>query len=325
MIKNECKIVRDLLLNYVENLLSDETNEFVDKHISNCDKCKDILKMIQDEKIKEEDIANKNEQYEVDGLKKYRKKMLILKRILIIILIAIIIASVIFWQVLAYRNNILTSAYYKIQEIKNEDNYVLTIEEQTIDYSTGQELYSQTKFYYKDGKYKEEHHGELKNDILLNANYYYLGTIDSNKRTEIYEDTKTVINRTSNYTFTTKGVNFKFAYTYANSYGINYGLIFRTCIRIRTERYKGKECYVARIQHNNTSYAEIWIDKETMLVLREINDIIDKQYYEKSFTLDIGNVKEEDISVPNLDEYTITEKEDLVQNSEILEDLYTNN
>ena len=33
-------------------------------------------------------------------------------------------------------------------------SYPIIIEEQTIDYSTGQELNGQTKFYYKDGKYK---------------------------------------------------------------------------------------------------------------------------------------------------------------------------
>ena len=36
MIKNECDIVKDLLPNYIEGILSDNSKEFVDKHIKTC-------------------------------------------------------------------------------------------------------------------------------------------------------------------------------------------------------------------------------------------------------------------------------------------------
>ena len=54
MIKNECDIVKDLLPNYIEGILSDNSKEFVDKHIKTCKYCKDTLDMLKNgEKIEE--------------------------------------------------------------------------------------------------------------------------------------------------------------------------------------------------------------------------------------------------------------------------------
>ena len=50
MIKNECKIVRDLLPNYVEDLTSKETKEFIENHIEACKECKDILDLLKGDK-----------------------------------------------------------------------------------------------------------------------------------------------------------------------------------------------------------------------------------------------------------------------------------
>ena len=35
-----CKIVQDLLPNYIEKLTSDETNIFIEKHLKECEDCK---------------------------------------------------------------------------------------------------------------------------------------------------------------------------------------------------------------------------------------------------------------------------------------------
>ncbi len=39
---NECKIVQDLLPNYIENLTSNETSEFIKGHLDNCKECNEI-------------------------------------------------------------------------------------------------------------------------------------------------------------------------------------------------------------------------------------------------------------------------------------------
>ena len=41
--KQDCKIVQDLLPNYIENLTYDETNEYIRNHIAKCPKCAKVL------------------------------------------------------------------------------------------------------------------------------------------------------------------------------------------------------------------------------------------------------------------------------------------
>lgn len=45
--KNNCKIVQDLLVNYVKSEISDESIEFIENHIKNCNECKDIFELIK--------------------------------------------------------------------------------------------------------------------------------------------------------------------------------------------------------------------------------------------------------------------------------------
>ena len=35
-----CKIVQDLLPNYIEKLTTEETNQFIEEHLKECDECK---------------------------------------------------------------------------------------------------------------------------------------------------------------------------------------------------------------------------------------------------------------------------------------------
>ena len=40
--KNDCKIVQDLLPNYIDKLTSKETNAYIEEHINGCKECKKI-------------------------------------------------------------------------------------------------------------------------------------------------------------------------------------------------------------------------------------------------------------------------------------------
>ena len=42
MKKYECNIVQDLLPNYIEKLTSENTNEYITKHLSECEQCSNI-------------------------------------------------------------------------------------------------------------------------------------------------------------------------------------------------------------------------------------------------------------------------------------------
>ena len=45
--KKECKIVQDLLPNYLEKVTNTETNEFIEEHIKNCEECKKAYSSMQ--------------------------------------------------------------------------------------------------------------------------------------------------------------------------------------------------------------------------------------------------------------------------------------
>lgn len=86
----ECKIVKDLLPNYLENLTDSITNDFIEKHIENCNDCEQTLKDMKGE-IQLNKIQNNQK---INALKK-AKKIYILKFILILILIVGIAISVV--------------------------------------------------------------------------------------------------------------------------------------------------------------------------------------------------------------------------------------
>ena len=89
--KKECRIIEDLLPNYIEGLTNEVTNEFVENHLKECPTCK-TEKQRMTEKIETKDIHN--QQKEIDYMKKYRRKMNILKSIIgIIIIVEIIFLS----------------------------------------------------------------------------------------------------------------------------------------------------------------------------------------------------------------------------------------
>ncbi len=110
MIKNECKIVKDLLPNYVEDLISKETKEFVENHIENCKNCKDTLALLKGDKKEEEQKEEKSEEEEIKHLKKYNRKMTILKSIASVLAIFIVIM----WAII-----IVNNVKGKIEEEKN--------------------------------------------------------------------------------------------------------------------------------------------------------------------------------------------------------------
>ncbi len=328
MIKNECKIVRDLFPNYIEELLSNETKNFVENHINNCNQCKELLELVKEEKTKEIDKRHNEEIYEINYLKKFRRKLLTLKSIIILFIIIIIIASASYLIKFSYTQYILDSAYKKLQEIENSENFKLSIENYNINYETegNDEQFFNTTYYYKDGKYKEEMSGRITNGTLIYANRAYYGEINSNKRTEIYIDEKEIINKTANYNLLTKQGMFD-TYNYTKDYGQNYGtilnLIVKGGLRVKTETYNGKECYVITFSNDNKDCTAIWIEKESMMVLKETSGEVGRYYYETKYIIEKDIVTDEDIAMPQLEGYIEKDEEVTAKQSFMIE--YHNN
>lgn len=318
MIKNECKIVRDLFPNYIEELLSNETKDFVENHINNCNECKELLKLVKEEKTEEINKRHNEDEYEINYLKRFRRKLLTLKSIIILFILILIIASANYLIKFSYTQYILNSAYKELQEIENSENFKLSIENYNINYETegNDEQFFNTTYYYKDGKYKEKMSGRITNGNLIYANRDYYGEIDSNKRTEIYIDEKEIINKTANYNLLTKRRIID-TYNYTKDYGQDYRKTFNLRVkgglRVKTETYNGKECYVITFSNDNKDCTAIWIEKESMMVLKETAGEVGRYYYETKYTIEKDIVTEEDITIPQLDGYIEKDEEVMVE------------
>ena len=68
--KNNCKIVQDLLPNYMEGLTDKETNEFIEQHLKKCKDCKKVYESLK-EKPKNLEISENGKK--VDYFKKYKR------------------------------------------------------------------------------------------------------------------------------------------------------------------------------------------------------------------------------------------------------------
>lgn len=83
MKKNEeCEIVRDLLPSYLEKLTNEKTNEFIEKHIAECEECKKVLEKMN-EKVALDIVQNKKE---ADYLEKAKRRQMLKNSIASIIL-----------------------------------------------------------------------------------------------------------------------------------------------------------------------------------------------------------------------------------------------
>lgn len=80
---DECKLIQDLLPNYIEKLTSEETNTYIENHIKDCKDCTKILK----------DMGEEVTLDKIDEMKKvdYLKKIKFRNRTIIGILLAILL------------------------------------------------------------------------------------------------------------------------------------------------------------------------------------------------------------------------------------------
>ena len=91
--KNDCKIVQDLLPNYIDKLTSKETNAYIEEHINGCKECKKILDAMQkDIQLQEKKLEKKKVKY----IKKYNHKLRILKITLLSIILILVVLFVAF-------------------------------------------------------------------------------------------------------------------------------------------------------------------------------------------------------------------------------------
>ena len=113
--KNECKIVQDLLPSYIENINSAETNEFIEEHFSNCEECRKNYQLMNENL----EIESKVTKEEVKYMKKFNSRFKILLTVLMII-------AIIFVIVISRKAIIINYLIEKTEKAQNVDNYYVS-------------------------------------------------------------------------------------------------------------------------------------------------------------------------------------------------------
>lgn len=285
--KKECEIVRDLLPNYIENLVGTQTKDFIKDHLKTCSECNTILKNIEEKDDINYDNDIKEKEAEIRQIKKFRKKQFILT--LSSIGFIIIILSIVLLYIFIYipKKSIITETYGKIQEITNLNNYKFTTYQYYITADTQKKYEFTDTFYYKNGKYKNE--SASANSDIIKTTY---GEINSDNSTFIYHDNNTnSISQISNL-YSDKGKVFEVfsdIYYISNDFSRIFGL------NIRNDTYNNAECYVLKLNNSSTDYRELWINKETKLPVRELQHNSNGYYFERTFLLEPDIVSDTDV------------------------------
>lgn len=295
--KRECKLVQDLLPNYIEKVTSEETNQYMEEHLQSCVECEKVYASMKEEMKAETLEVDKT----VDCMKKVNQKIKIAKIALEGVVAIILLVMLAFWANTLRNYRILEELRQTLKETQKTSNYHLTMSTKMGNYglivmdtygkdgkvvsmSQAIAIYGQrhkTTSYLKGNRrawYKEEDNGgqcEKTVEIDENCNIEYWGV--GNWFLEEPE---------------TEGGTSK--------------LWLSTRVKIAKTTYQGKECYVIeddRFSKDPNRHIIYYIEKDTGLVVRQIQN--DENW---DYSYEFGNVDDEIFKEPNREEYELIEK-----------------
>ncbi len=273
--KRECKIVQDLLPNYIENLTNVETNNYIENHIKECPECEEMFKNMKKEL--ELNLKN-NDKKEVKYIKKFNKKIKLLRNILLVIIILFII-------IVGRRAIILTNLYNKGEIEKNKGNYYAKIE------TYSEEVITITEIFYKDENSfitTTTYRGKNSSDIkVIMKETFYKSKEESFTLTET-EKEKIVRNVDNKLSIAPETYIYKHFLT---------NVFISMSSNVNKVKLGNKDCYL--IKRDNI---EVFIDAETGLAIKKIdntsNATVDYKY-------EYGVIKDTDIVKPDIEGYVI--------------------
>ena len=278
-----CKIVQDLLPSYIENVTNDESNQFIEKHLLNCENCMKSLNLMK------EDRDTMDKKKEINFFKKYKNKLKLLKIVILIIILFFLLTTI--------RKTIIISNLSNLsQQYINATNY------------------HKIMYAYEKDSY-------IKNEVYCMKDKKFIETtkiIDGNKQiTKIYTDGKSVNIYTEDEKGKTAKLNQKMQlsvdtqnYLYTDNFVhlVSYSIP----ASIKSKDYCGKSCYY--IANFDTPYSiskdGVYIDKETGLVVRAMTSIEAANGIAPAvdYVYEFGNVTEENFIEPDIEEYTVIEE-----------------
>lgn len=304
--KRECKIVQDLLPSYIENLTTKETKVYIEEHLEKCQSCKQVL-----ERMKQEFNLNitKKDNREVKYIKKFNKKINILKLIISLILVVFII--------LTARKVIIISSLSK-----NAENTINTSNYHTVTYSYYLEDYSKTEVFSLGDKKKiittqRKDNGINKITIFARKNESF-NENDNKYIANIYREI-----RDEKDGKIEKGVNLNQEIEiFVNPQNVtkteNYLQLFVYSIlsSVKDTTFNGEECYyISNFKSVNNNLEEgMYVNKSTGLPISSIAyeyknpDGTRGRVPTSDYIYEFNVVKEEEFVEPNIDEYKVTNR-----------------
>lgn len=308
MIKNECKIVRDLFPNYIENEVSNETKEFIDGHLKSCKECSEILKDINKSNIKHESDEEKDE---IDFLKKYNEKIKIAKTTIIILLIIIVssFGTIVGTYTIKYSigkkaHDIIDEVYNKTEEFKKLNNLILEIDSEGC----------KTTYSYKDGYLKEENNYKIDKTKEEQENFKFYGTM-SYGRVGNFENTYFEVDKyigvSWGYDINHKPVEgsisttFRQNITVTNEFNVIdtiYNKDIMECTNIKV--IEDEEWYILKEYSAESGVNELYISKNDMLLKKYVRN----NTYTKVYKYTIGTLKDEDVRLTDIEKYQDKDK-----------------
>lgn len=301
--KTECKIVQDLLIGYVDDVLNEESKKLVEKHLLECEICQNKLKELKTDITENEEKQKK----EIDYLKKIRRKSRIKA---VLMAIGILMAIFIIWYLRQFI--IIQSLESKAEKTLQSNNFY----KETRSFLSDGEV-SILKTYYKDGKCKTV--WEVYSDDKKQTNYIQYSNKDAEEKITVLPlESKVNIETGEFVKMMNREENLK-SVMYSSPDGIaktiaRLGKAFVMSIHTDTHQI-GREYYVLKNRMETNQNWETWIDKENGLTLKTINrnsvrnyipgtDIVKEErdmVEEYQYKFDI--VTDEDVAIPDLSNY----------------------
>ena len=247
MRNKDCKVVQDLLPNYIEKLTSEETNKFIEEHLQECPECKAML-----ESMKAEIKINtaKQDDREVEYIKKFNVKFKKVEyKLFVLIYTILVIIMVGTLGFFGRKYIILKNLSNKWEQYTKMDNYYMKMVDHSIGGSTINEYWIKDnnlrsctsangikywQYILKDGKFYLYFQDELRDERAAEENEY---------------------NDMAFFPSTIKMLQEKFN---------DHKAIFTNSIE--TLKFNGKVCY--KIKENDSLSSYIYFEKDTGLPVK---------------------------------------------------------
>lgn len=294
--KKDCKIIQDLLPNYIEKLTSEETNNFINEHLKECEDCK---RTYENMKKDLELHSKKSDKREVKYFKKYRNKLRILK-------VAILIIVIVFAVVVGRKISIISDLSNKANQISTSENYHKIVT------SYDSEGFTKSDIYHLEDKFKIIT-TSMKDNVITKRTMYAVAhdkdvNGDTRYKTNIYKESNGKKSVKLNQDMGISVGPQNSLYT-ENAWQL---FLYSIPATIKSTTYNGEECYYISNFQNPYSYTPegMYVSKSNGLIIsmlsyevKESENGLKTRWPGAEYTYEFNTVTEEEFVEPDISEY----------------------